>query len=139
MNDDSSDLVRPFVSASPSQPGPPSRQPDVAILRPYLMTAGRVTPVDATLEIEAQVVATPQGRSTYRNLTFEKRDIVVLCHATMSVAEVATRLQYQIGVARVLIADLAASGDVLVRRPEASPALDLAMIERVIRALEAIR
>jgi hypothetical protein len=108
----------------------------VAILRPYLLTSGRV---DATLEIEAQVVATDKGRAWYQRLTFEKRDIVLLCHAAMSVAEVATRLQYQIGVARVLIADLAASGDVFVRRPEAEPALDIAMIERVIRALEAIR
>jgi hypothetical protein len=111
----------------------------VAILRPYLQTAGRVVPVDATLEIEAQVVATDQGRAAYHYLAFEKRDIVLLCHTAMSVAEVATRLRYQIGVTRVLIADLAASGDVLVRRPEAQPALDLAMIERVIRALEAIR
>ena len=106
------------------------------MLRPYLLTSGRV---DASLEIEAQVVATEQGRASYRRLTFEKRDIVLLCHAAMSVAEVAARLQYQIGVARVLIADLATSGDVLVRRPDPAPALDVAMIERVIRALEAIR
>jgi uncharacterized protein DUF742 len=63
----------------------------------------------------------------------------VLCHTTMSVAEVAARLRYHIGVARVLIADLAASGHVIVRRPDVDPALDLDMIERVIRALEAIR
>jgi hypothetical protein len=106
------------------------------MLRPYLLTSGRV---DASLEIEAQVVATEQGRASYHQLTFERRDIVLLCHAAMSVAEVAARLHYQIGVARVLIADLAASGDVLVRRPDAAPALDVAMIERVIRALEAIR
>jgi hypothetical protein len=136
---DPSDLVRPFVAAHPARALPVPRDPDVAILRPYLMTSGRVVPVDATLEIEAQVVATSQGRASYQHLTFEKRDIVLLCHATMSVAEVAARLQYQIGVTRVLVADLAASGDVLVRRPDASPALDVAMIERVIRALEAIR
>lgn len=144
--DDPSDLIRPFVGVDPHRregpvtPGrPDGAGPDVAMLRPYLLTSGRVVPVDATLEIEAQVVATEQGRATYRQLAFEKRDIVVLCHAAMSVAEVAARLQYQIGVARVLIADLAAAGDVLIRRPDAAPALDVAMIERVIRALEAIR
>jgi hypothetical protein len=149
-SDDPSELIRPFVS-QPSQAPPlhPSRSSgpfrrerpdvhgaDVNMLRPYLLTSGRV---DASLEIEAQVVATDQGRASYHRLTFERRDIVVLCHAAMSVAEVAARLQYQIGVARVLIADLAASGDVLIRRPDAAPALDVAMIERVIRALEAIR
>jgi hypothetical protein len=136
--DDPSDLIRPYVSAAFDGGRGPSAAPgpDVAMLRPYLLTSGRV---NATLEIEAQVVATDKGRASHQYLTFERRDIVLLCHAAMSVAEVATRLRYQIGVARVLIADLAASGDVLVRRPEAEPALDIAMIERVIRALEAIR
>ena len=138
-SDDPSELIRPFVS-QPSPAPPPFRpdmqRADVDMLRPYLLTSGRV---DASLEIEAQVVATEQGRASYHRHTFEKRDIVILCHAAMSVAEVAARLQYQIGVARVLIADLAASGDVLIRRPDAAPALDVAMIERVIRARAAIR
>jgi hypothetical protein len=135
-SDDPSELIRPFVSQPSPPPRPDAHGADVNMLRPYLLTSGRV---DASLEIEAQVVATEQGRASYHQLTFERRDIVLLCHAAMSVAEVAARLQYQIGVARVLIADLAASGDVLVRRPDAAPALDVAMIERVIRALEAIR
>jgi hypothetical protein len=136
-SDDPSELIRPFVSApTPAPSRPDAHAADVNMLRPYLLTSGRV---DASLEIEAQVVATEQGRASYHHHTFERRDIVLLCHAAMSVAEVAARLQYQIGVARVLIADLAASGDVLIRRPDAAPALDVAMIERVIRALEAIR
>jgi hypothetical protein len=57
----------------------------------------------------------------------------------MSIAEIAAKLSMHIGVARVLVADLAALGYVVVRRPNTKPSQDLGMIERVIRGLEAIR
>ena len=56
----------------------------------------------------------------------------------MSVAEVAAMLGLHIGVARVLVADLAELGYVVVRRPANHNSQDLGMIERVIRGLEAI-
>jgi hypothetical protein len=135
---DGEGLIRPFVADFSARGPAPARHPEVPILRPFLQTSGRVEPADPTLELEAQVVASQQGRTFYRQLAFERRDIVALCHTTMSVAEVAARLEYQIGVARVLIADLNASGHLLVRRPSIEPMRDLVMIERVIRALEAI-
>jgi hypothetical protein len=113
--------------------------PDVSLLRPYLQTAGRAQPVDQTLEIEAQVATSEFGAASHLNLTFEHRDIVTLCQRAMSVAEVAAMLGLHIGVARVLVADLAALGYVVVRRPNTAPSQDLGMIERVIRGLEAIR
>jgi hypothetical protein len=112
--------------------------PDVSLLRPYLLTSGRAEPVDQTLEVEAQVLTSQLGAMAAPNLTFERRDIVELCHNTMSVAEVAAMLGLHIGVARVLVADLAALGYVLVRRPGPRPTQDIDMIERVIRGLEAI-
>jgi hypothetical protein len=134
--EDGQHLIRPYMRDRPGPAAAPGER-DVAILRPFLLTAGRVA--QAPLELEAQVVATQLGRTSYHQLAFERRDIVVLCHTAMSVAEVAARLQYHVGVARVLIADLHASGHVLVRRPDADPVHDLATIEKVIRALEAIR
>jgi hypothetical protein len=116
-----------------------NEEPDVSLLRPYLQTAGRAQPVDQTLEIEAQVATSQLGAASQLNLTFERRDIVTLCQQTMSVAEIAAMLGLHIGVARVLVADLAALGYVVVRRPSTKPAQDLSMIERVIRGLEAIR
>jgi hypothetical protein len=131
-------LLRPFVADSaPIRPAT-GGEAEVTMLRPFLLTSGRVAPTGGPLEIEAQVVASGYGRSAYRQLTFEQRDIVLLCHSAMSVAEVAARLQYHVGVARVLIADLAATGHLIIRRPEFAPAQDLATIERVIRALESI-
>jgi Protein of unknown function (DUF742) len=115
------------------EPGAGSRLP------PYLMTSGRAEPVDSTLEIEAQIMTTELGATASAILTFERRDVVELCATTMSVAEVAARLKLHIGVARVLVADLAALGYVVVRRPSHSLAHDPSLIERVIRGLEAIR
>lgn len=117
----------------------PEPDPDVSLLRPYLLTSGRAQPVDHTLEIETQVVTSDRGVASRYTLTFERRDIVELCRTTMSVAEVAARLGLHIGVTRVLVADLAALGHVIVVRPAAALNQDLGMIERVIRGLEAIR
>jgi len=111
----------------------------VSRLRPYLLTSGRVEPVDHTLEIEAQIMTSELGASSYPGLAFEQRDIVALCRTTLSVAEVAARLRLHVGVARVLVGDLAAAGYLIVQRPGAWIARDKNMIERVIRGLEAIR
>jgi hypothetical protein len=123
---------------------PPPRETDgggdaVSGLRPYLLTSGRAEPVDGTLEIEAQVLTTDVGRAARDRLSFEYREIVDLCMTTMSVAEVAARLRLHIGVARVLVADLAALGYLIVQRPHLPYAQDRNLIERVIRGLEAIR
>ena len=61
-----------------------------------------------------------------------------LCEDTVSVAEVAAKLGLHIGVARVLVADLAALGYLVVQRPTFPVNQDLNLIERVIRGLEAI-
>jgi hypothetical protein len=130
-------LVRPYM-ATAHRDRPASEPTDVAILRPYLLTSGRAGPVDDTLEIEAQVIASPLGFASHQRLRFEHRDIVACCTTAVSVAEIAARLGYHIGVARVLVADLAASGHVTVYRPGSRSAWDLTTIERVIRGLEAI-
>ena len=143
MHPDDSPLshTRAFLSAGgigDDDPGTPDGAA-VSGLRPYLLTAGRAEPVDRTLEIEAQVMTTDLGANAYRHLSFEYRAIVELCLDTVSVAEVAARLRLHIGVARVLVADLAALGYLVVQRPTFPLNQDLNLIERVIRGLEAIR
>ena len=49
---------------------------DPARLPPYLLTGGRVRPVDESLPIEAQVLTTLAGRAEATGLQFEVRDIV---------------------------------------------------------------
>jgi hypothetical protein len=121
------------------EPLPGGNDPDVSLLRPYLLTSGRAQPIDHTLELEAQVLTSLLGAASHPKLTFEHREIVSLCRTTKSVAEVAALLGLHIGVARVLVADLAGLGYVVLRRPDTRPSQDLDIIERVIRGLEAIR
>lgn len=132
-------LLRPFLSREPEAAAARGGDPGAPLLRPYLLTSGRVQPIDHTLEIEAQVMTTEYGQASYPRLSFEHRDIIGLCMTAMSVAEVAARLRLHIGVAKVIVADLAALGCLIVERPTAEPADDPDMIERVIRGLEAIR
>ena|SRR5258706_3889472 len=110
----------------------------VSRLRPYVMTSGQVTPVDDTLEIEAQVLTTDLGNACQPLVAFERRDILHVCSSTTSVAEIAARLGLHIGVVRVLVAELAAYGYVVLRRPGVLLGNDLETIERVIRGLERI-
>jgi len=133
--------LRPYLSVRGGLSGTDDRRGRDAVsgLRPYLLTSGRAEPVDQTLEIEAQVQTTDAGANGYARLSFEHRDIVALCMATQSVAEVAAKLGLHIGVARVLVADLAAAGYLTVARPSFPLSQDADLIERVIRGLEAIR
>jgi hypothetical protein len=132
---------RPYLAMNGGRDETDSRTDHGAVsgLRPYLLTSGRAEPVDHTLEIEAQVMTTELGMAVYSRLSFEERDIVALCTTTMSVAEVAARLKLHVGVARVLVADLAALGYLIVQRPNFPLSQDRNLIMRVIRGLEAIR
>jgi Protein of unknown function (DUF742) len=134
-------MVRPYLDepreqteeTEPSAAG----TPETSGVRPYLVTGGRVRPLDATLEIEAQVLTTAAGRSGGR-LTVEHRDILTLAHRPISIAEIAARLGMHLGVARVLAGDLIGLGYLSVRRPDAGLHQDAKIIERVIRGLQAI-
>lgn len=139
-------LLRPYVSAEPepaadgdpASASPPAMPDGVARLPPYLLTGGRARPVDESLEMEAQILATPAGRADLARLSFENRDIVGACRQPLAVAEVAARLGLQLGVTRVLVSDLVTTGHLTVRRPESDPKRRAQIIERVIRGLERI-
>jgi hypothetical protein len=69
---------------------------------------------------------------------YEHRDVVTAAQEPLSVAELGAMLRLHLQVTRVLVADLAAAGHLVVMRPENAAATDPAMIERVIRGLSAI-
>ena len=120
----------------PEEPPPP--QPDAeepvaagpAIVRPYVFTRGR-TRSTFELSIETLVSAVPQAKPT--GLTGEHHTALGLCHEPRSVAEVAARVGVPLGVARVLVGDLAAAGAVAVHRAD-GPDLDL--MRRVLSGLK---
>jgi hypothetical protein len=116
-----------------NQQGEPGR-----LVRPYYMTGGRARPAQNDLEIEALVSTTAQGERSPK-LTVEQRAIIALCRDLLSIAEVSARLDLPLGVARVVIGDMAAEGLVILHRPTTvGDRPDLALLQRVLYGLNQI-
>jgi hypothetical protein len=108
------------------------------LVRPYYMTGGRARPAQNDLEIEALVSTTAQGERSPK-LTVEQRAIIALCRDLLSIAEVSARLDLPLGVARVVIGDMAAKGLVILHRPTTvGDRPDLALLQRVLYGLNQI-
>ena len=102
----------------------------------YALTGGRTRSLGPDLPIEAMVTSTPEGLRELTSLRFEARDIVLLCRRPQSIAEVAARVKVPLGVARVLVSDLAADGMLAVHRPDGDRP-DRATLERLLSGLRA--
>ena len=104
------------------------------LVRPYFWTGGR-TAAQVDLAIEALVSAT--GRPPDPPARPEHRTILGLCSTPRSVAELAALLKMPLGVARVLLGDLAATGSVSVHRTagSAEAAPDVVLMQRVLTGL----
>jgi Protein of unknown function (DUF742) len=99
---------------------PPDDAWEVAagIVRPYLFTQGRTRPALGSLPVE-------------------QRRIVAECRAARSVAELAATLNAPLGVVRVLVADLVATGMIDVHAPS-NQADDIDLLNRLIARVKAI-
>jgi hypothetical protein len=117
-------------------------EPTGALVRPYAVTRGRTRP-RLEIAIEALIETTVRGRSTNPNKGGHGREhqyIAALCDGRLqSLAEIAARMQLPLGVARVLIADMAADGLVAVYEPtsleDAPDAVGTELLERVLSGL----
>ena len=88
---------------------PPPLQHEASLVRPYTLTAGRTdTTVDLPLEAPLQTLQSALFHQWPPNDVRGK--IVQLCVDHPSVAEVSSRLDLPLGVARVLVGDLVTSG-----------------------------
>jgi hypothetical protein len=105
-------------------------------VRPYTWTRGR-TKSGLDLAIETLVSTSARGRAQAATLQFEHRAVAELCEQTRSVAEVAALLSLPLGVARVVLGDMAGLGVVTVHQTASSAgsAPDLALMERVLSGL----
>jgi hypothetical protein len=84
----------------------------------YALTHGRTrSTVGGDLPLEAIVTVTDLGRQRSAALQAERRTIVQLCAGPVSVVELAAHLHVPVGVARVLVTDLASSGHLAVQVP----------------------
>ena len=101
------------------EPRPPEPGPSPRVVRPYVLTQGRTKAPESTYGLEAQVRALVPPTQLDRAATPEARRIVELCQRATSVAEVAARMTLPLGVARVLVGDLAAAGYLRVHQTTA--------------------
>ena len=105
------------------------------LVRPYAVTRGRTKP-RYQLEIEAMVATSFYEPRDLSMLTPECRAILEFCRDWQSVAEISAVLRMPLGVARILIADMAAEGLVRIHQlnhAEGGP--DVELLERVLSGL----
>ncbi|MFF2655414.1 DUF742 domain-containing protein [Streptomyces sp. NPDC058045] len=123
---------------------PPQHIPEEApsnranpLVRPYAMTNGRTRP-RYQLAIEALVHTTAQPHQLQGQLPEHQR-ICHLCREIKSIAEISALLTIPLGVARILVADLAEAGLVAIHQPggdeNAGGQPDVTLLERVLSGL----
>jgi hypothetical protein len=109
-------------------------EPTGALVRPYAVTRGRTRP-KLDIALEALVETTVRGGQGR-----EHQYIAALCDGRLqSLAEIAARMQLPLGVARVLIADMASDGLLAVYEPasleDSNDAVGTELLERVLSGL----
>ena len=109
---------------------------DAAMVRPYAWTRGR-TKSTVDLRIETMVSTSEHGENIEALTETEHRSIAELCGEPRSVAEVATLLAVPLGVAKVLLGDMAGLGLVIVHKTATGGAnkAHLMLMERVLSGL----
>ena len=130
-----------MTSPQPPDGGGGGDRPYSRLARPYALTGGRTRPTDSSLAIEALVEMTWYGWAARNELQFESREILDLTHATRSVAEVAAHLDVPLGVARVLVSDLADKDYVVIYPPPETDdggAQDPKILEKVLHGLRSL-
>jgi hypothetical protein len=123
------------LHAAPAQPTPSEQE---SLIRPYAMTGGRTKP-RYQLALEA-LVSTSAHPDRIAELLPEHQRICDLCMELKSVAEVSALLHMPLGVARILVADLAEAGLVAIHQPaaagdDADGQPDVTLLERVLSGL----
>ncbi|MFI8520549.1 DUF742 domain-containing protein [Streptomyces sp. NPDC085481] len=135
---------QPSAAGSPSAPAQGRRAGGQGgsgghnpLVRPYAMTGGRTRP-RYQLAIEA-LVSTTADPSRLQGQLPEHQRICRLCIEIKSVAEISALLSIPLGVARILVADLAEAGLVAIHQPGGDEAAggqpDVTLLERVLSGL----
>lgn len=112
-----------------------------ARVRPYALVRGRTRAVGApTLPVETIVVRSDAGVQS--RLPLERGAILQCCATPTSVAELSAHLHVPVGVARVLVSDLAGAGLVhlhlpLVDATDGAPP-EREVLERCLAGLQAL-
>jgi hypothetical protein len=109
---------------------------EAAMVRPYAWTRGR-TKANYDLKLETLISTTDLGQDETLLQQLEHREVSSLCRYPLSVAEVAAKLSIPLGVARVILSDMAELGLISIHRTFADDdiAAHLVLMERVLSGL----
>jgi hypothetical protein len=93
---------------------------DDRVVPVYAFTQGRTRTAGRERELPIEALATTTELAAQHGMTLqmEWRAIVQMCARPMSVAEIGAMLRVPIGVARVLVGDLANAGYLVVHLPQ---------------------
>ena len=103
----------------------------------YAVTGGRTRSAAVDLPMESLVMAAAQASD---GMQAEYRQILEMADHPVSLVEIGSTLQIPVGVARVLVSDLAGAGYVTVHRPDATRGDGRphpAVLERLLEGLRA--
>ncbi len=105
------------------------------LIRPYTVNEGRTRPT-VPLDMLSVVVAAGEPSP---EMDPEHVQVLDLCHAPLSVAEVAAYIRLPLAVTKVLIADLVDRGSMAVRASSSlSDAGDRVLLEKLLDGLQRI-
>lgn len=135
-------LDPPPTVASPAEqnPGGPFAPPEdpATFVRPYVQTGGR-TKSRSDLAMETLVTARAPATDKSWPVNPEYRTVIRLCAVPRSIAEVAALANLPVGVARVVVSDLAELSLLTVHDTPspyaATTVADLALMQRVLAGL----
>jgi hypothetical protein len=141
---DPNGLVRPFMTGSAPRSAAMSEDsgaapPPMPVVRAYMMTGGRTSTDGVKLEFETMLSLTAPGRRRQPALLFEQAKIAgALVDETLSVAELAVRMNVPIGVAQVLCADMLGEGLLEQHAASSNVAQDVSLLTRLINGVRAL-
>lgn len=110
------------------------------MVRPYAVTQGRVAPSATEFDLVAFVAATGVTDATPGvHLQPEHHAIIAACWESITVVELASRLDLSIGVVRVLLGDLRSAGLISMSEPPAAERPpDVDVLKAVVHGLRAL-
>jgi hypothetical protein len=107
-------------------------------VRQFALTQGRARSHGQNLPLDTLVKVTPLGQRVMERETAERLAVLQITTSPMSIAEVSARIGVHLGIARVLVSDLAADGLVAVSETISGDARpDLPTLERLLNDLQA--
>lgn len=105
------------------------------VVRPYMVTGGRVEPGEADFGLITYVVAT--ASLAVPTASPEHQAILALAQEPCAVAEIASRIDLPLGVVRVLLSDLLAEG--MISRYDPPPTDNLPNVDTLQAVIHGLR